>query len=1071
MLLRGATFFFLICLCDNIHGAAFNSDSLKAEKYFENGKFDSALYFFQRWESRIKLVNSLAYCETSIAHIYQVLGNQIESEKYLLKATSRFNRVSNPASLKSKIHEIRGRNSDYNSRDFQKAREQYTLAFRYSEEAGLPPRSHAIIHFLIGRTFLFTGDFREAESRFNQALSILEKDDTQGITDLFEVYNTLATMNRRMLNMEKAMAFYRKAEALWRTSGKSKMHPNYGLLLYGMGNLFLETGAYHDAIEYYSNALMVFRDTYGERNMRTAVTYMNIGAAKGNQLDYYGAIEYYTKALDSYQEILPPDHPFISSAYIDFCDSYQKMGRYEEALASGRKAIEILESRYGEKENRELGIALYHTADVLLKMQRGSEALPLISRSISIFRRSDEKYLLNIVLTIKGQVLKSLEKYAEAETCFETAAAVFSSAAMHNLHLAQTFTSHASLKLVTGHHVEALDLCSRALQQLGIITSGPYDVFPVRTSFSIDFISSLLAVRAEALWNLYQKNGDHSILRSALENYDLLAEAYERVVMESKAERSKLNQTARVASACEKAIACALEMHRLTRNEEFKIRAFGFSERSRAIILSQFVHDSRARQFAGIPEDLLSKEMRLKEKITFREKELADVLRQNDVDDSARVAVHHELISARMRYDSLLEALKRNYPAYHALRYHSGRPDLRKIQQSMDMDDGILEYMLGDSAAYVFVATRNSIDVVPLNNVPQVNRYVRNLISAISEKDPETFLKYSPLLYSHIFGSADVLLQKNQVKDLLIVPDGSLSYVPFECLISTSVAAESAYLLQRYSIRYGFTAARATTRHESKTASKESSIGFAPVFASKLINVDSTTAQFSLLPYSKTEVDKLSQLYNGVAMYGQDATETTFRRMASDYAIIHLATHAIADDEHPDESRLYFANEMDSLHDGFLHAYELLNMSLSSQLVTLSACNTGAGSLHRGEGVMSLSRAFAFAGCPSIMTSLWQAQDLSTSRIMESFYKNLATGMSKSQALREAKLKYLSESDKVKSLPFFWAGLVIIGADDPIAAESRMSLLGVWAAGLLLMAVLLYIGIKTKALPRVITKR
>ena len=120
---------------------------------------------------------------------------------------------------------------------------------------------------------------------------------------------------------------------------------------------------------------------------------------------------------------------------------------------------------------------------------------------------------------------------------------------------------------------------------------------------------------------------------------------------------------------------------------------------------------------------------------------------------------------------------------------------------------------------------------------------------------------------------------------------------------------------------------------------------------------------------------------------------------------------------------------------------------------------------------MSLTRAFAFAGCPSVMTSLWQAQDLSTSRIMESFYKNLAAGLSKSDALREAKLTYLSESDKVKSLPFFWAGLVVIGADDPIPSKDRFSSWKVWAAVFLLMAGLLFVGIKTKAFSRIDTAR
>lgn len=1042
------------------HAAKPKPDSVKALGFYEQGKFDSALHFFKRWESNTHSSATLVYVETAIANVNQILGNNDECEKYLRKALAKRDRVSDPGQLQSKVHEIRGRCLDYNARDFAKAREEYFLAMRYAAQSREPERTMAVIHFLIGRTYLFTGDFVEAESRFNRSLELLAASDAEATADLFEVYNALATLSRRMLKMDEALAHYRKAERVWLDGDKSRMHPNYGLLLYGMGNLFLETGAYDDAIEYYSNALLVFRNTYGEKNMRTAVTYMNIGAAKGNQLDFFGAIEYYKKALDSYREILDPDHPFISSAYIDFCDSYEKMGKYDEALESGRKAIEILEQRYGDEGNRELGIALYNTAGVLLNMRREQEALSMIGRAISIFTGSDEKYLFNIALTVKGQILQSLGRYAEAEVCFQRAAKLFPPGERNNLHLAQTLTSHASLKLRTGSYEDALGLCDGALRQLGIVTKGRYDIFPVSTLFTIDFISSVLVVRADALWKLYKETKDQDVLLAALENYGLLAETYERIIMESKAERSKLLQTERVASACEKAIACALEMFALTDDEQFRARAFDFSERSRSIILSQFVHDSRAREFAGIPRDIVARERRMRERISFREKQLAEV---EKTDDSVRSGLHSELIALRMRYDSLLNGLKQNYPSYHALKHQNTRPSLSDIQEGLGRREGMVEYMIGDSVIYTFIITKDIFEIVQLDNVADVKKYLREIRASLSGMDAGDFYAQSAYLYRSIFSRADSIFRKEKIDRVLIIPDGGLSYVPFESLISGFADSRPSYLLQNYSFRYGFSGATVTDRRMAKVTPKGSAIGFAPVFAGSNVKLDESSFRPGALPYTKDEVSYLSRIYDGVAMLGDEASESNFRRMASDYRIIHLATHAIADDEEPDASRLYFSTSSDTLHDGKLHAYELLNMSLASQLVTLSACNTGAGSLHRGEGVMSLSRAFAFAGCPGIVTSLWQAQDLSTSKIMERFYSNLSKGMKKSDALREAKLSYLSESDKVGSLPFYWAGLVVIGSDDAIGVDENTSRAYVYfVIGFLLVIALLYFARKNE---------
>lgn len=166
---------------------------------------------------------------------------------------------------------------------------------------------------------------------------------------------------------------------------------------------------------------------------------------------------------------------------------------------------------------------------------------------------------------------------------------------------------------------------------------------------------------------------------------------------------------------------------------------------------------------------------------------------------------------------------------------------------------------------------------------------------------------------------------------------------------------------------------------------------------------------------------------------------------------LHLATHAQADDREPLRSGLWFSGLTDTLEDGYLNALEIYNLNLSADLAVMSACNTGFGQLEEGEGVMSLGRAFSYAGCRSVLMSLWLADDVSTSKIMDHFYEEMATGQSKTDALQLAKQKYLEQADALTAHPYYWAHLVIVGENNPITAPSMGWFFGLAMAGLLIL--------------------
>ncbi len=165
--------------------------------------------------------------------------------------------------------------------------------------------------------------------------------------------------------------------------------------------------------------------------------------------------------------------------------------------------------------------------------------------------------------------------------------------------------------------------------------------------------------------------------------------------------------------------------------------------------------------------------------------------------------------------------------------------------------------------------------------------------------------------------------------------------------------------------------------------------------------------------------------------------------------MLHFATHFWNDDRQPLYSRI-------ALADGVLQTYEIFDAKLNAELAVLSACNTGLGKLRKGEGLIGISRAFLYAGVPSLVVSLWSVDDEATARIMGFFYRHLQAGSSKKQALRQAKLDYLDVSRGVKKDPFYWAPFILNGDWRPLALPKKRRTQRDWlvpVTGFLLLSV------------------
>ena len=344
-------------------------------------------------------------------------------------------------------------------------------------------------------------------------------------------------------------------------------------------------------------------------------------------------------------------------------------------------------------------------------------------------------------------------------------------------------------------------------------------------------------------------------------------------------------------------------------------------------------------------------------------------------------------------------------------------------------------------------------------------------VASSAPEDTAAFVGASNALYNTVLAPAAAMIGE---KRLMVVADGALNYVPFEVLLKSPDAGDFSslgYLVKSNEVVYAPSASvvGAIKQQRTKATGRSMLIIADPVFNSNdarakkgttppagdaevrglgiqasVADVAGSTpaapgAAMEGLPLARLngtrlEADQISKLAK--ASGGQadvwldlDANEdNVVTRDVSKYRIIHVATHGLLNAERPQFTGVVLSLVGNKTHDGFVRTDEVFNLRLGSPLVMLSACETGLGKEKRGEGVMGLTRAFMYAGAPTVGVSLWSVADKSTADLMTDFYKRLLTGgdtITSSSALRGAQLAMIS--GKKYSAPFFWAPFVLVG--------------------------------------------
>ncbi len=382
----------------------------------------------------------------------------------------------------------------------------------------------------------------------------------------------------------------------------------------------------------------------------------------------------------------------------------------------------------------------------------------------------------------------------------------------------------------------------------------------------------------------------------------------------------------------------------------------------------------------------------------------------------------------------------------------------------------MIEYCLSDTIVYCFSINSDNYKVVSSTIDSSFYNHLQTLTLDLSRtnfssgvhKSYQNYTTAAYELYKVLIQPCEEMIRG---KSLIIIPDGALSYLPFEALLTSPVVNEEPdyrnlpYLIRDYDIGYSYSA----TLHfeDQRRTSKPTGnlLAFAPEYSDLLSQnipdlsyLDVYRDKLIPIPGVRDEVKMISRLIKSDLYMDKEATEYNFKKLAGNYDILHLAMHTIVDNENPMYSKLAFTQNVDSFEDGFLNTYEIYNMKYNARLAVLSSCKTGYGKIQKGEGVMSLARGFMYAGCPSIVMTLWEVSDKSGARLMKDFYKSLKKGKTKTSSLRDAKLEFLRKADQLKAHPFFWSTYVAIGDSSPLYPSHTKYLLIIIAAFLAVSA-------------------
>jgi len=773
---------------------------------------------------------------------------------------------------------------------------------------------------------------------------------------------------------EFAVSAYEKGLILAEKLNKPDQLKGY----YGnLGRIYWENGNHARALEYQLKSLQIARRGKDQNTIATLLSI--IGDSYKSQGDST-CFQYFRESI-----AINPNDP---QTWIQFSKAYQDFGKKDSAIIVLNQVLTLLQ---GDAEK----------ADAYYQFARIYKDVPDLKKA-------------NIY--IEKALYHGLEGYGESDIQY---------ARINNLAGQIYLASNNPDKALTWFHKNLL------LQSEGVSKGLDLTQNPTLDQLSPGsyWVLGSLDGKGEAFHQKYLKTKDKKNLEHAIAAFDLALSYGEQMRLSYGHESSKTDLYEYLNPAVEGGIKATMTMAALEPgNAGWQEKAFEFVERVKAAIMAEAMHNKDIKRLAGIEDSVLEQEHNLQERIAALEIQL-----QSEPDS----AYQDTLLETRLMLTKFESELEKNYPRYRDLKYGFQKTvDIAKIRQHLAENALLVEYFKGDSTLYTFALSKTAFKAyaTPITadfdtTLAQYRRSVSDwgYIQDSGKLAEQDFLSAAPKLYEWLLAKP---LSEFQAKSLVIVPDGALGLISFDALLTAPYQSDwtdlgMPYLIKKYPISYDWSAGAMVSQNREAPEVDYHFGGFGTQYDDDPKPI-AMRSDLGPLPNADDEVRDIDSLLNGKSWLNAAATKDRFLNDAPRCGILHIATHGILDEENPMQSHLVFNKTSDGA-DNRLFASELYTLDLHAQMAVLSACNTGSGKIAAGEGNMSIARAFAYAGCPTLVSNLWSANDLASAKLMTLFYKHLKAGVPVDEALRAAKLSYLETGPGAVSLPYYWASFIVVG--------------------------------------------
>jgi CHAT domain-containing protein len=938
----------------------------------------------------------------------------------------------------------------------EKAAQQYLSGCSIAGELNLPWHQ-VIFNCRLGFTNYWSGNFAASEQYYNRSLELISK--TEEIRDTIALLETLIFINE--MNHDKVYSSVRSD----RLSGLRETDPH----VFGNGH---RRSKYHflKAFSYTGeNRFLFFLDEMNKSEQLLHAPAANYKLwkflIKYKQAEYYvfvhdyGTASEYLEALNSQSDsdkelksfklhvyyclvdvynrsrnydvsykyarklagmIAGKTHQvFLNyNLFIGFC--YQRLGFYAEALSFYKLAEQICEKNHVGDER--LARVCWFLANVSRDLNDNEAEFRYLKEAEQILQAYSAPYL-------KPHILKALGVYYIKRKEYEKAISVYN--------------------FMLGDLERYLSDDEYFHSRYLFLVTSDYLFFIEKRGYAFYFLSKDNDFAPEPLWKSYDEYKD--ALKLGIKIYNRFTY-----------EQSKKYELPRLRYAYDNLINVGYELYKIV-GDTVGQELFQFSENSKACMLKNFLSDELAKRISGIPEDLIRQSKDMQKEIDS----LQYNLKYSEIPHDRQEEFYgiDRVLKKISEYNSFIDRLEEDYPRYHKLKEEERTISVDQVQEALDTDQVLLAYHYTFNAFYIFYVDKNNFEIY---------------LAPVTTNFPDSVLEYRKLMagmrYGDFSGSAirefaglssrfyDLMIspveEKIGGKRLVIVPDGVLTLIPFESLVRpgtdtlprVSSFANLDYLIRRNPVSYLYSANQLLDKKE--TGRKRIRFAaFAPDYGQlKCGDPAQDTNGFMLrnLPGAIDEVLAIEKYYMGKAYVGKTATKARFFREAKKKDMIHLAMHAILDNEEPMNSELVFSAENDPRKQ--LHPYEVYAEKMSASMMVLSACNTGAGEVVKGEGVINIARAFLQAGINNVILTQWSVADHSGADLMDRYYYYLSEGHPVDIALQKAKVDFLTKGDPVKAHPYYWAGYVGVG--NPVTYISGSNR---WIICVFLLAVVLVI--------------